>query len=42
NQGLVIGSHAVLTTGSVATKNLQPYSIYQGNPAMKIRDRVIS
>jgi putative colanic acid biosynthesis acetyltransferase WcaF len=42
NQGLIIGSHAVLTTGSVATKNLQPYSIYQGNPAMKIRDRVIS
>jgi putative colanic acid biosynthesis acetyltransferase WcaF len=41
NQGLIIGSHAVLTTGSVATKNLQPYSIYQGNPAMKIRDRVI-
>lgn len=42
NQGLIIGSHAVLTTGSVATKNLQPYAIYQGNPAMKIRDRIIS
>lgn len=41
NQGLTIGTHAVLTTGSIATKNLEPYSIYQGNPAVKIRDRVI-
>jgi putative colanic acid biosynthesis acetyltransferase WcaF len=41
NQGLTIGSHAVLTSGSVATKNLEPYSIYQGNPAIKVRDRVI-
>lgn len=41
NQGITVGSHAVLTTGSVATKNLEPYSIYQGNPAVKIRDRVI-
>ncbi len=41
NQGLTIGSHAVLTSGSVATKNLEPYSIYQGNPAVKVRDRVI-
>lgn len=42
NQGITVGSHAVLTAGSVATKNLQAYSIYQGNPAIKIRDRVIS
>ena len=41
NQGITVGSHAVLTTGSVATKNLDAYSIYQGNPAVKIRDRVI-
>lgn len=41
NQGLTIGTHAVLASGSVATKNLEPYSIYQGNPAVKIRDRVI-
>ena len=41
NQGITIGSHAVLTTGSIATKNLEPYSIYKGNPAVKIRDRVI-
>jgi len=42
NQGITAGSHAVLTTGSVATKNLEPYSIYQGNPAVKVRDRVIT
>lgn len=42
NQGVTAGSHAVLTAGSVATKNLEAYSVYQGNPAVKIRDRVIS
>ncbi len=41
NQGITLGSHAVLTAGSIATKNLEAYSIYQGNPAVKIRDRVI-
>lgn len=42
NQGVTVGAHAVLTTGSVATKNLEPYFIYQGNPAVKIRPREIS
>lgn len=42
NQGLTAASHAVLTAGSVATKNMDAYSVYQGNPAIKIRDRVIS
>jgi putative colanic acid biosynthesis acetyltransferase WcaF len=41
NQGVTIASHAVLTSGSVATKNLEAYSVYQGNPAVKIRERVI-
>ena len=41
NQGVVVASHAVLTAGSVATKNLDAYSIYQGNPAVKIRERVV-
>ncbi len=35
------GSHAVLTAGSIATADLLPYSIYQGNPALKIRERHI-
>lgn len=32
-------SHAVLTVGSVATKSLDAYSIYQGNPAVKVHTR---
>lgn len=41
NQGITIASHAVLTSGSVATRGLEAYTIYQGNPAVKIRDRNI-
>jgi putative colanic acid biosynthesis acetyltransferase WcaF len=41
NQGITVGSHAVLTTGSVATKNLDAYGVYQGNPAVLVRERVI-
>jgi len=40
--GVILHSHAVLTMGSVATKNLEAYSIYQGNPAIKIKERLIS
>ena len=39
---LILHSHSVLALGSVATKDLESYSIYQGNPAVKIRERVIS
>ena len=39
--GITIKSHAVLTVGSVATKDLEPYSIYQGNPTIKVKDRII-
>lgn len=41
NPGVTVASHAVLTAGSVATKNLEAYSIYQGNPAIKTRSRII-
>jgi putative colanic acid biosynthesis acetyltransferase WcaF len=41
NPGITVASHAVLTTGSVATKNLEAYSIYQGHPAVKIRSRIV-
>lgn len=41
NQGVTVASHAVLTAGSVATKDLEAYAIYQGNPAVKVRERVI-
>ena len=40
--GVICQSHAILTVGSVATKSLEPYAIYQGNPAMKIKNRVIT
>jgi len=41
NHGVTCGNHSVLAAGSVATKNLEPYTIYQGNPAQKVRERVI-
>ena len=39
--GVRVGSHAVLTAGSVAGKNLEPFGIYQGNPAVLIKQRMI-
>lgn len=41
NQGITAHSHAMLTAGSVATKDLEVFSIYQGNPAVKVRTRTI-
>ncbi|MGC8824785.1 MAG: putative colanic acid biosynthesis acetyltransferase [Bacteroidales bacterium] len=38
--GITAYSHAVLTVGSVATTNLEGYSIYSGNPAQKIKNRL--
>ena len=40
--GVMARSHALLTVNSVATGHLEPYSIYQGNPAVKIRERKIN
>src|SRR5262245_7528735 len=31
-RGVSVGTHAVLTAGSVATKDLEAWGIYQGNP----------
>jgi len=39
--GITVGSHAVLTAGSVATRNLKPFGIYRGNPAEWVKDRQI-
>ncbi|MCB0771113.1 MAG: colanic acid biosynthesis acetyltransferase WcaF, partial [Flavobacteriales bacterium] len=39
--GVTVKSHAVLAVGSVATKDLEPYTIYQGNPAQPVRERAI-
>ncbi len=40
--GVTVGSHAVLAAGSVATRSLEPYTIYQGNPAVAVRPRIIT
>lgn len=37
--GISVGTHAILTVGSIATKDMQPSTIYQGNPAKEIRKR---
>lgn len=39
--GVTCGSHSILTVGSIATKNLSDYTIYQGNPAQAIKKREI-
>jgi len=38
---VVVGSHALLAVGSVATQNLNEYTIYQGNPAVAVKERKI-
>lgn len=38
--GVHARSHAVLTAGSTAVKNLNAYTIYQGNPATEVRARI--
>lgn len=39
--GVFAAEHAVLTAGSIATKNMEAYFVYQGNPAVKVRKREI-
>lgn len=40
--GVTMKSHSVLTVGSVATADLEAWSIYQGNPAVKVKERTSS
>ncbi|MEB3336723.1 MAG: WcaF family extracellular polysaccharide biosynthesis acetyltransferase [Leptolyngbyaceae bacterium] len=40
--GVTIGRGAVLCLGGVAAKSLQPMTIYAGNPALPIKERIIS
>ena len=40
--GVVCASHSILTVNSVASKNLNEFSIYAGNPAIFIRIRNIT
>ena len=40
--GTIAASHAVLSVGSVATQDMLPHTIYQGNPASAVRERNLS
>ncbi|MGO4288420.1 WcaF family extracellular polysaccharide biosynthesis acetyltransferase [Chitinophaga sp. RAB17] len=37
--GVTCGAHAVLTVNAVASKDLEPWLIYSGNPAVAVRKR---
>ncbi|EKD63209.1 MAG: acetyltransferase [uncultured bacterium] len=37
--GVTIGDGAVVAAGSVVTKDVAPYTVVAGNPAVKIKDR---
>ena len=39
--GVRCKSHSVLSLGSIATQDLEKYTIYRGNPAKPVRDRII-
>lgn len=37
NQGISIGTHCIIASGSVVTKSIPPYSVVGGNPARILR-----
>jgi putative colanic acid biosynthesis acetyltransferase WcaF len=39
--GVTCETHAVLAAMSVANRNLEPYTIYQGNPAISVKQREV-
>lgn len=39
--GLTLKSHTVLSVGSILTESTEAFFIYQGNPARKIKQRII-
>ena len=40
--GVIADSHAILSAGSVISKNLESFTVYKGNPAEKVGSRTIS
>ena len=40
--GIKVGSHAVLSVGSLANKDLDSFCVYKGNPAVKSKERLLS
>ncbi len=39
--GITCESHSVLSVCSVASSNLEAFTVYRGNPAIKVQDRII-
>lgn len=39
--GVKVASHSVIAVGSVLTKDTVPFGVYQGNPAVKVKERVL-
>ena len=39
--GVTVAAHSIVTAGSVITKDTEPYMIYAGNPAVKVKERKI-
>jgi len=39
--GIICKSHSILTVGSIASKDLEPFGVYKGNPATKVKTREI-
>ncbi|MDB5191411.1 MAG: wcaF [Segetibacter sp.] len=39
--GVLCATHSILTVQSVATRNLSAYTIYQGNPALAVKKRIV-
>jgi len=40
--GVALGSHSVITAGSVVKAKTEPYTIYRGNPASAVGKRIIT
>jgi acetyltransferase-like isoleucine patch superfamily enzyme len=38
--GVTIGEGAIILSGSVVTKDVEPWTIVGGNPAKKLKDRL--
>lgn len=39
--GVTAHSHSILSVGSIISKDMEPFTIYRGNPALPIKSRII-